>query len=73
MPIYEYQCRKCGKRFEELVRSTDAPAPPCPACGDKRPEKQFSAFAVSSSAAADSDCVQCPSAGTGCGGGCAQH
>ena len=32
MPIYEFECVKCGARFEELIDS-DAPAPPCPSCG----------------------------------------
>jgi putative FmdB family regulatory protein len=31
MPIYEFECEECGRRFEELV-AADAPAPPCPAC-----------------------------------------
>ena len=32
MPIYEYRCRVCGERFEELT-SADAAAPACPRCG----------------------------------------
>lgn len=32
MPIYEFECRECEERFEELVGS-QAPAPPCPRCG----------------------------------------
>ncbi|HEY7389938.1 MAG TPA: zinc ribbon domain-containing protein [Bryobacteraceae bacterium] len=31
MPIYEYECRQCGHRFEYLVRST-TPAAECPSC-----------------------------------------
>ena len=30
MPIYEYECRECGNRFELLVLS--ATTPTCPAC-----------------------------------------
>ena len=29
MPIYEYECEKCGHRFERLVRM-DSDNPPCP-------------------------------------------
>jgi putative FmdB family regulatory protein len=32
MPIFEFECEKCGCRFEELL-SGEAPAPPCPDCG----------------------------------------
>lgn len=31
MPLYEFQCARCGKPFEELV-SDSASAPACPVC-----------------------------------------
>ena len=31
MPIYEYECGKCGHRFENLQEVND-PAPCCPKC-----------------------------------------
>ncbi|HEV2843587.1 MAG TPA: FmdB family zinc ribbon protein [Thermoanaerobaculia bacterium] len=33
MPIYEYECRSCGKRTELLQRMDDAPLAACPQCG----------------------------------------
>ena len=39
MPIYEYHCIACGKRFEEILPTSSSPAPPCPKCGAKKPEK----------------------------------
>lgn len=33
MPIYEYECRSCGKRTELLQRMADAPLAACPQCG----------------------------------------
>ena len=34
VPIYEYQCRKCGKEFQCLVmKKEDEVNLPCPACG----------------------------------------
>ena len=33
MPIYEYQCKKCGHEFEQLVIGQDCPA--CPKCESK--------------------------------------
>lgn len=33
MPIYEYQCLKCGERSEVMQRVSDAPLTTCPECG----------------------------------------
>lgn len=33
MPIYEYQCDRCGHRSEELQRLADPPVALCPNCG----------------------------------------
>jgi putative FmdB family regulatory protein len=46
MPIYEYECRKCGEEFELLVLSSTVPA--CPACQAQDLEQLLSGFAVSS-------------------------
>jgi len=32
MPIYEYQCTKCGHHVEALQKISDAPLKDCPAC-----------------------------------------
>ena len=38
MPIYEYQCPKCGTVFEDWVHISDAPETrPCPKCGTAAP------------------------------------
>jgi putative FmdB family regulatory protein len=33
MPIYEYQCRSCGKRIEIMQHFNDPPLTVCDACG----------------------------------------
>ena len=33
MPIYEYQCRRCGHRLEAMQRLSDPPLKRCPSCG----------------------------------------
>lgn len=33
MPIYEYQCKACGVRFERVQRFSDDPVRICPECG----------------------------------------
>jgi len=35
MPIYEYQCQKCGHEFEEWQKFSDAPVDKCRRCGGK--------------------------------------
>jgi putative FmdB family regulatory protein len=32
MPTYEYECRKCGLRFERRQPMTDRPLTECPEC-----------------------------------------
>jgi putative FmdB family regulatory protein len=44
MPLFEYICRSCSRRFETLVMGKASPA--CPGCGSDDLEKQFSTFAV---------------------------
>lgn len=33
MPLYEYQCEKCGHRFEKIRKFSDRPIKKCPECG----------------------------------------
>ena len=33
MPIYEYACEKCRKRFEKIQKITDPRCRKCPECG----------------------------------------
>lgn len=47
MPIYEYQCRRCGNEFELLVLKA-SPTPACTECKSEDIEQLLSGFAVSS-------------------------
>jgi putative FmdB family regulatory protein len=44
MPIFEYLCKQCGKRFEAIVYGGKRPA--CPSCQGRKLEQQLSVFAV---------------------------
>jgi len=44
MPLYEYKCRRCGHRFEEIVRVGETPE--CPSCRASNPERLFSTSAA---------------------------
>ena len=80
MPIFEYQCRACGKEFEKLVRGS-SPAPECPSCNSVDLQKKISTFsansrsafgAVSSSASLDMLPPGCPGCGDQGGPGSCQ-
>ncbi len=47
MPIYEYECRGCGHRFEFLKLPASADAA-CPSCSGTDLERLISMFAPSS-------------------------
>jgi putative FmdB family regulatory protein len=48
MPIYEFVCKECGTRFEEMRLSSSAFNDiSCPKCGTAKVEKAFSTFAPS--------------------------
>lgn len=47
MPLYEFVCSKCEKRFEELIRSQEEQnALRCPECGERRVTRVPSVFAA---------------------------
>ncbi len=62
MPIYEYECTKCGRVVEELRRmdARDEPAT-CPDCG-ARAEVRLSTFAAHGETGRGGDAPAC-----GCG------
>jgi len=74
MPIYEYVCGGCERRFERLVRRFDE-AVACPSCASGEVEKQLSVFAVfvsspsPSFAGCGAGACSTPDGGGPCGGG----
>lgn len=72
MPIYEYACNGCGRRFEKLVRRFGEEVS-CPGCESGAVDKQLSVFAVGASpSTASGSACGVPEAGCGqgaCGGG----
>lgn len=61
MPIYQYACRTCAHRFEQLVTGQRRPA--CPSCQGDDLERLLSVFAVSSAGGRE----PAPTPGGGCG------
>jgi len=67
MPIYEYDCRRCGKRFEVFARSFSSNgSPKCPKCGCKRTDKALSVFSAGGGARAEGGSGS-GSSGSSCG------
>jgi putative FmdB family regulatory protein len=46
MPIFEYACKKCGRKMSFLVLSTDTFKPICKFCKSPELEQLFSRFAM---------------------------
>ena len=45
MPIYEYECKECGKRFESYRGISDSDSNvQCPKCGSQNPKRFISNF-----------------------------
>ncbi len=46
MPLYEFQCPKCGHRFERIQKFSDPDPKKCPECGAGKVERLLHAPAV---------------------------
>jgi putative FmdB family regulatory protein len=46
MPLYDYDCSACGRRFEVIHGIHDGPPAHCPLCGSGPVRKAFAAPAV---------------------------
>ncbi len=72
MPVYEYYCASCARRFEALRTMSQAAAPiACPRCGAAETQKVLSVFAAISRDGGGSRLVA-GSAASGCSS-CASH
>ncbi len=75
MPIYEFECKACGKTFDHLAPNmqTQTLKPACPHCQSKSTMRKVSVFAVANAQPAG---TTVPSGGGGCccgSGGCGSH
>lgn len=74
MPIFEYQCKSCGKNFEKLIFDR-AKIQECPSCKSKNTEKKLSVFSGIVSGANKSCPARsaCETTGHTCGSSCPMH
>jgi putative FmdB family regulatory protein len=69
MPIYEYQCTRCGERFEvRQVLGEGGSGLSCPKCHAGEPKKLFSSFFSGGSSGSEPSEISCPTCSSGvCG------
>jgi len=64
MPIFEYRCEECGKKFEKLIyRSSDEAELVCPECGKQHLKRELSTFAAHTNGRGSDNFPQCPNGG----------
>lgn len=62
MPIYEFQCKRCQERFEQLTSSNyDPQAISCPVCSEVNPRRLVSTFGFKGSKSSSSQAKNCSS------------
>jgi putative FmdB family regulatory protein len=49
MPIFEYECKKCGHKTEFLEKANSSKKHSCEKCGSSEMQKLFSTFSAGSS------------------------
>jgi len=65
MPIFEYLCKGCGKRFEAIVLGSQHAE--CPQCSGNDLEQQLSKFAAHSHSSSGAGSMPCGAPSGGCG------
>ena len=64
MPIYEYECKKCGCVFETITSSRDTAPPECEKCGSADVVRRLSCVnTIGGSGNAMGGCAPNPSSG----------
>ncbi len=67
MPIFEYVCQDCGKKFEALIIGSKKAE--CPSCHGQKLEQQLSSFSARSTGSSTSAMAPCGVPGAACGTG----
>ncbi|MDA8337120.1 MAG: zinc ribbon domain-containing protein [Peptococcaceae bacterium] len=70
MPIYEFRCEKCGRRFERLCSLGESGENlRCPECGSPAPRRVMSGFAAGGSGSGSNASGASAGGCSGCAGG----
>ena len=66
MPLYEYECRDCGHRFDRLATMAEADVAACPSCAAPQARRLLSVIAGLGGRSAP----EAPACGQGACGNC---
>ncbi|NLU48674.1 MAG: zinc ribbon domain-containing protein [Syntrophomonadaceae bacterium] len=68
MPIFDFACQDCGKKFDLMISNKDKDKVTCPECGSSQVKQLLSVFNTASRGSKTelpSCSVGCPAAGSG--------
>lgn len=65
MPLFDFECRECGHKFDLIISNADKETARCPQCGAQNPKQLLSSFGTARALNIPESCSGCKSAGTG--------
>jgi len=63
MPIFDFACQDCGKKFDLMISNRDKDKVTCPECGSSKVKQLLSLFNTTSSGGSK---TEMPSCSAGC-------
>lgn len=65
MPLFDFECRECGHKFDLIISNADKDKAKCPQCGAANIKQLLSTFGTTRSGNVPESCSGCKAAGTG--------
>jgi putative FmdB family regulatory protein len=73
MPVYEYECRDCDRRFDALTTMAQADEASCPHCSSANARRLLSVIGGLTGMASGSASASTSEGAPACGGGACAH
>jgi putative FmdB family regulatory protein len=68
MPIFDFECRECGHKFDLIISNAEKDKAKCTQCGAMNLKQLLSSFGTARVGKISDSCSGCSAAGTGgCG------
>jgi len=65
MPIFDFECRKCGHKFDLIISNAEKDKAKCPQCGAMNLKQLLSSFSTARVGNIPDSCSGCSAAGAG--------